>query len=328
MNSLSPDEVAKAATSAHDRIRNNIVCTPLLASRSAHGELFFKTENFQRTGSFKIRGAMSKLTLAMSRGDASDARFITASSGNHGIGAATAAIDLGADMTVVLPENVAPMKLERIKAIGANVVVAGAEAGASEIEAQKLAREDGYIYISPYNDPDIIAGQGTIGIELLEAFGEKPIDNIFISLGGGGLVSGIASVLKTANPNTKVWGVSATNSAALKASIDAGTVVETDHLPTLADAVAGGIDEGTITLALAKATIDDNLLCSEEEIESSLLDLAYGEGMLVEGSAALALAGYRQVAGKLEGQSSIVLLCGGNISREQAQNLLASESES
>ncbi len=317
----SIEDIAEAAEAAKSRCGNRIEHTPIVRSKLVDG-LYYKTENFQRTGSFKIRGAMSKLTKVREKGDLSSRKFVTASSGNHGIGAATAAIDLGADMTVVLPENVAPMKLERIRSIGANVVVAGAEAGASELHAMALARDEGYIYISPYNDPDIIAGQGTIGVELIEDFGDRHIDNIFISLGGGGLVSGIGAVLKHNFPGTKVWGVSARNSAALDASLKAGKVVETEHLATIADAVAGGIDENTITLPLAQAVVDECLLCSEDDIKACLLTLAYEEGMIVEGSAALALAGYQQVASKLEGQSSVVLLCGGNISREQANTLL------
>lgn len=320
----TPTQISDAAHQAHKRIKDRISNTPVIASRSVPG-LYYKTENFQRTGSFKIRGAMSKLTKAAENGDLSAQKFVTASSGNHGIGAATAAVDLGANMTVVLPENVAPMKLDRIKAIGAEVVIGGAEAGASELHAQALADDEGYTYISPYNDPDIIAGQGTVGVELLAAFGGKPIDNIFISLGGGGLVSGIGSVLKQANPSTRVWGVSAVNSAALDASLKAGNIVETEHLTTLADAVAGGVDENTITLPLAQSVVDETLLCDEQEIETCLLDIAYDEGMVVEGSAALALAGFRQVADQLEDQTSIVLLCGGNISRDQAAHLLSQE---
>ncbi len=321
MAAPTPNTIADASRAAYARIKNRITNTPVIKSRTTPG-LFYKADNFQRTGSFKIRGAMSKLTKAAEAGDLSAQKFVTASSGNHGIGAATAAMDLGADMTVVLPENVAPMKRDRIAAIGAKVVIGGAEAGASELHAMAVAENDGYTYISPYNDPDIIAGQGTIGVELLETFGDQKIDNIFISLGGGGLISGIASVLKHANPNTKVWGVSAQNSAALDASLKAGEVVETEHLDTLADAVAGGVDTNTITLALAQATVDDTLICSEEEIKRCMQELAFDEGMLVEGAAALALAGYRQVEPELEAQTSVVLLCGGNIAKDLAASVL------
>lgn len=317
--------ICTAAQKARARIGLRVLHTPIVQSRSQNGELHYKTENFQRTGSFKIRGAMSILTRAVERTDDEPPKFITASSGNHGIGASAAATDLGLEMCVVLPETVAPMKLDRIRALGANVVLHGEEAGASELHAQVLASQEGYTYISPYNDEDVIAGQGTIGLELLDDFSGETIDNIFISLGGGGLVSGIGAVLKTMSPRTRVWGVSASNSAALDASIKAGRVVETDHLPTLADAVAGGIDNGTITLPLATETIDRTLTCDEAAIAGAFRILAFEDGIIAEGSAALALAGYLEVRDELRGQKNVVLLCGGNISREQTVSLLAAK---
>lgn len=325
MTAPSVAEINEAATAAYARIRNHIVFTPTLKSRGLSDTLFYKADNFQRTGSFKIRGAMSKLTKMAETQNGNPPKFITASSGNHGIGAGTAAASLGLDMTVVLPETVSPMKLERIRQTGARPVLHGDEAGASEKHAQSLAKENGYIYISPYDDADVVAGQGTIGLELLDQFGNQTIDNIFISLGGGGLVSGIGAVLKTARPEIRVWGVSAQNSAALDASIKAGRIVETDHLPTLADAVAGGIDDDTITLPLATEVIDDLLLCDERSIKDAFRLLAFDEGMVVEGSAALALAGYQQVADQVAGQTSVVLLCGGNIAKDQIKTLIAEE---
>lgn len=323
MSAPSIEEIAAAAKVAMTRIKNNVTNTPLIQSRVLGQGLYYKTENFQRTGSFKIRGAMSKLTKLMETTKDNNLKLITASSGNHGIGAAAAAIDLGLSMTVVLPTIVAAMKLDRIKAQGAIAILEGAEASASEIHAQKLSSDEGYTYISPYNDADIVAGQGTIGIELLEAFKDRKIDNVFISLGGGGLVSGIGAVIKTYSPETKIWGASAINSAALDASIKAGKVVETEHLETLADAVAGGVDENTITLPLASSVIDECLLCSEAEIEAAFIKLALDEGMIVEGSAALALAAYEQVAKGLAGQTSVILLCGGNINPDLARSLIA-----
>ncbi len=322
MSAPSLEEIAAEAAKARTRISNAVINTPVIKSRSANSGLYFKTDNFQRTGSFKIRGAMSKLTKLLETHDADALKLITASSGNHGIGASAAAADLGLGMTVVLPTTVASMKLERIKSLGATAVLAGDEAGASETHAQQMSADEGYTYVSPYDDKDIVAGQGTIGLELLDHFGDRKIDNIFISLGGGGLVSGIGSVLKTHSPDTKVWGVSAANSAALDASLKAGRIVETEHLPTVADAVAGGVDSDPITFPLAQAVIDECLLCSEEEIKRALVTLALDEGMIVEGSAALALAGYAQVAEQLKDQTSVVLLCGGNINAEQAKDLI------
>lgn len=315
-------ETAAASVQARRRIRQHIYETPLIPARKtglSHGcKVLFKAENFQLTGSFKLRGAMSKLSAS----SAIEEKLITASSGNHGIGASLAAQTLGRNLTVVLPETVLPAKLAKIRAYGTNVILHGSEAGLAEQHAQQLAATGSFTYISPYNDPDIIAGQGTIGLELLEQCGK--VDNIFISLGGGGLVSGIGSVLKAFSPNTNIYGVAAVNSMALAASIAAGRVVETEHLPTLAEGVAGGIDEDTITLPLAKEVVDHIVECTEEEITAAIKVLALDENMLVEGAAALALAGFVKVAESLAGQTTVVLLCGANFDQDVMKDILYS----
>ncbi|KAJ4030764.1 hypothetical protein NW761_013343 [Fusarium oxysporum] len=312
-------EIAAASVQSRSRIRHHIYQTPLIPAKNIGRDLkanvLFKAENFQLTGSFKVRGAMSKLSAP------GQGRLITASSGNHGIGCALASQTLSKDLTVVLPEIVIPAKLNAIKSYGVDVILHGAEAGVSEQHAQKLAASGDYTYVSPYNDPDIIAGQGTIGLELLEQCDH--IDNIFISLGGGGLVSGIGSVLKANNPRIKVYGVSAINSKALAASMAAGHVVETEHLPTLAEAVAGGIDENTITLGLANAVVDELIDCNEDDIKEALKELAWSESMIVEGSAALALAGFNKVASKLAGQTSVILLCGSNYDQSAISKIIS-----
>ncbi|TDZ28571.1 putative threonine dehydratase [Colletotrichum spinosum] len=312
-------ETAAAAVQSRKRIRDHIYQTPLLPARAAGRDhnvrVLFKAENFQLTGSFKLRGATSKLSAAPAGG-----KLITASSGNHGIGAACAAAKLSRSVTVVLPETVFPSKLEKIKAYGADVILHGSEAGLAEQHAQQLAASGEYTYISPYNDPDIVAGQGTIGLEILEQCAQ--VDSIFISMGGGGLIGGIGSVLKAFSPQTKIYGVAATNSKALAESMKAGRVVETEHLRTLAEAVAGGIDEDSITLPLALAVVDEVVECDEEEIAAAMRDIAFGENMIVEGSAALALAGFNKVAQDLPGQTSIILLCGANVDQNTVKKVL------
>ncbi|HEV7308492.1 pyridoxal-phosphate dependent enzyme [Ensifer sp.] len=303
-------ETAAQSVRARQRIRPFIYETPLVPSRvigrQTSSTVLFKAENLQLTGSFKIRGAASKMT-SLPR----DQRVITASSGNHGIGAAHAASAIGQKLTVVLPEIVKPVKLARIRSYGVDVILHGAEAGLAERHAQRLAVEERLIYVSPYNDADIIAGQATIALELIEQ--AERIDNVFIAMGGGGLISGIGSVLKSFSPHTRVMGVSAANSAALAASMKAGRVVETEHLDTLAEAVAGGLDEDSLTLGLAMTVIDGVVTCTEAEIDAAMRDLLLDEHMLVEGAAALALAGFRQVAGKCVGQTNVIVLCGGNV---------------
>lgn len=249
-----------------------------------------------------------------------DKPMITASSGNHGIGAACASHALHRKLTVVLPETVVPAKLEKIKAYGVDVILHGAETGLAEQHAQSLAASGKYVYVSPYNDPDIIAGQGTIGLEILEQC--EKVDNVFISLGGGGLVSGIGSVLKAFRPQTKIYGVSAKNSMALAESIKAGHVVETEHHATLADAVAGGIDLDSITLPLATSVIDELVDCDESEIKAALKDLALDENMIVEGSSALALAGFKKVAQHVAHQTSVIVLCGANFDQKVIMDII------
>lgn len=297
--------LASAARSvmARRRIRVHIQETPLLPARREG--LWFKAENFQLTGSFKIRGAASVMT-AVPAGQA----LITASSGNHGIGVARAAQSLGRKLTVVLPESVVPEKLAKIRSHGVEVVLYGAETGLAEQHAQTLAHKTGARYISPYNDADVIAGQGTIGLELLEQAGQ--IDNLVIAMGGGGLISGIGAVIKAFSPSTRIIGAAAEASQALALSMQAGRVVECDHFDTLADAVAGGIDEGTLTLPLAQAVVDEVVTCSEGEILSALRSLAQDETLLVEGAAALAMAAFRKLGERTAGKTNVVLLCGGN----------------
>jgi threonine dehydratase len=305
-------DTAAAAVRAHTRIRAHIYETPLIPSRALQQDgqsgLFFKAENFQKTGSFKIRGATAKMTAIHG-----DQGLITASSGNHGIACAVAAAQVGRTLTVVLPTTVAPAKLDRIRASGVEMILQGADSGLAEAHAQSLARSRNLFYVSPYNDADVIAGQGSIGLELLEQHAQ--IDNVFVSMGGGGLISGIGAVLKAFSPRTRIIGVAAQNSAALAAAMQAGRVVEVDHVDTLADGVAGGMDTDSLTLPLSLEVIDRVLTCTENDITQALRHMAFAENQLVEGAAALALAGYLQIAAEIKDQTNVVLLCGANFDK-------------
>lgn len=310
---------AAASVKTRHRIASLVHRTPVIASRRAMVDntgLFYKAENFQFTGSFKLRGASAKLTSIPT-----DRPVVTASSGNHGIACSLAAQKTGHKLTVVLPENVVAQKRDTIEGYGTRVVIAGADSSLSEVYARQLAEAEGYAYVSPYNDPVVVAGQGTIGLELLEQLPE--IDNIFISMGGGGLISGIGAVLKAFALNARVIGASAANTAALAASIVAGKVVETNHYDTLADGVAGGVDEGSITLAMASEVIDEIVHCTEEQIAAALRVLAWTENMIVEGAAALALAPYLAEPEKYAGQTNVVLLCGANFDRDRIGGVIS-----
>ena len=212
-------------------------------------------------------------------------------------------------------------KRKSIEAFGTRIVIAGADSSLAEVHARSLAEAEGHAYVSPYNDAEVIAGQGTIGLELLE---QRPrIDNLLISMGGGGLISGIGSVLKSMSPDTRIIGVSATSTAALAASIKAGKVVETEHLDTLADGVAGGVDENSLTVPLGSEVIDEIVHIDEDHIAEALRVLAWKENMIVEGAAALALAPLLTEPSKYAGKVNVVLLCGGNYDKERMAVVLA-----
>lgn len=313
-------EQAARSVAAHRRIKRWLTPTPCIASRqSFEGDtgLFYKAENFQQTGSFKFRGALSKLTSL-----STDVPAITASTGNHGFAIATAAQMTGHELTIVLPETVAREKLSKIKALGVETILHSNDAQLAEQHARSLAKEQGKIYVSPYNDPQVIAGQGTIALELLDQL--PRLDTVYISVGGGGLISGMGSVLKAFSPQTRVVGVSAKNSAALAASIRAGRIIEVTHSDTLADGCGGGVDADSITLPLGTEVIDEMIECSEDQIAEGLRHVAWTEKMLVEGSAGLALAAWQADAVQHKGKVSAVVLCGANFDRDRIAPVIGS----
>ena len=303
---------ASLCVAARRRIKSYLEQTPAIKSRLSLPDktaLFYKAENFQRTGSFKFRGALSKLTSLDTT-----TPVVTASSGNHGLALSTAAQMTGHQLTVVLPTTVAKEKLKKIQALGVETVLHSDDSGLAERHARDLASEQGKVYVSPYNDETVIAGQGTIALELLEQVPD--LDVVFVSIGGGGLISGIGSVIKAFSPQTRVIGVSAENSAELAASIRAGKSVSVEHRDTLADGCAGSVDPDSLTLKLASEVVDELVDCSEDMIADGIRAIAWEEKMLVEGSAGLALAPWRAKREKYEGLTSAVVLCGANFDRE------------
>lgn len=310
---------AALSVAAQRRLTPWLSATPCIASRRVladNTQLWFKAENFQRTGSFKFRGALAKLTSI-----ATDVPMITASSGNHGLALATAAGITGHQLSVVLPQTVAREKLDKIRSLGVETILHSNDAGEAELHAQQLAAQQDRVYVSPYNDETVIAGQGTIALELLEQL--PHIDTVFVSMGGGGLISGIGSVIKAFSPATRVVGVSAAASAALAASIRAGKVVEVQHRDTLADGCAGGIDGDAVTVALGSEVIDEITECSEAQIGDALQTLAWDEKMLVEGSAALAHAAWLGSQPLHTGKTSVVVLCGSNFDQHRIAPIIA-----
>lgn len=307
----------KFIEAAEKIIRPYIYETPLekslFLSKKYESNLFLKCEHLQKTGSFKIRGALNKI-LSMSEKDKAKG-IIAASTGNHGQGVALAAKMTGVKSTIYVPHDISPMKLEGMLSLGAEVKICKGDCLHSELEARSTANSQGVTFISPYNDLEIIAGQGTIGVELLKQL--PNLDTIFISVGGGGLISGIASYLKHYKTNIKVIGCWPENSPVMSECIKAGEIFNVPEKNTISDGTAGGIEPGTITLPMCQNLIDEHILVSEEEIKNSMKIIASYERMIIEGSAAVPLAAYIKNAGHFKNQNIAILLCGRNISLDK-----------
>jgi threonine dehydratase len=313
---LTPAESARRSEQVAPLLRDHLLVTPFVPfgafSEELGAEVLVKCEHQQRTGSFKARGAMAKiLTLS---DEQREAGVVTASTGNHGLGVSNALATLGGRGIVYVPENASASKVAAIKRFGIEVRSEGTDSGANELLARAHAAEHGLTYIPPYNDPDIIAGQGTAGVEILEQLAGQPLDAIFIAVGGGGLVSGIAAVLKQHRPQIRVYGASPVRDAAMAASVEAGKVIEVDAQDTLSDGTAGSVEPGSITFELCRDLVDEWVLVSEDAISEALRMVIDTEHQLIEGSAAMAFAAARARRTELEGQRVAVVACGGNIS--------------
>jgi threonine dehydratase len=287
--------------------------TPLvrsvLLSRLTGCEVFLKCEHFQQTGSFKSRGATHKL-LAL--GPQARARgVITASTGNHGQGVAWAGKMLGVPVTVYVPENVIRFKLDVMRELGAEVVLIPGDPLLGELEARREAARRGVPYVAPYNDLDVVAGQGTAGLEMTAQCAD--LDAVFVTVGGGGLISGIGTAFKNASPRTRVVGCWPIASTGMYRSLDAGHIVAVEETDTLSESSTGNIEPGSVTFDLCRSVIDDRVLIDEPEIRAAMRLLAENERWMVEGAAGVAFAGLLKHAAANPGQKLAAVVCGRNI---------------
>jgi len=293
------------------RVYSVVSETPLvpMAAEAAggRGAAFAKLEQMQTTGSFKLRGATNKLMSL--NGEAAAAGVIASSTGNHGLGVATAAKFLGIDAEVFLSAQVTELKRQKIRDCGARVRIVGEDPLAAEVAARAAARESGRTYISPYNDSYVAAGQGTIAVELMRQLPD--LDAIFIATGGGGLMSGIGSYLRHAAPSAEIVGCWPENSAVLYECLKAGRIFDAPESTTLSESTAGGVEENSITFDLCREVMHRGALVTEDEI---LRAMRWGraQGWSVEGASGVALAAYFKEAERYRGKKVVVLICGGN----------------
>ncbi|WP_028231084.1 hydroxyectoine utilization dehydratase EutB [Paraburkholderia mimosarum] len=324
MSSLTLADVYRA----RQRLAGRVAPTPLVASASLTERsgvpVYLKLETVQPTGSFKLRGATNALAQLAQEGVR---RVVTASTGNHGRALAYAARALGIEAAVCMSALVPQNKVRAVAALGARIVIAGHSQDDAQIEAQRLVRKEGYAFVPPFDDARVIAGQATIGLEILEALPDAA--TLIVPLSGGGLFSGVAFAAKAIRPDVTMIGVSMARGAAMHASLAAGKPVPVDELETLADSLGGGIGlDNRHTFAMTRALIDDVVLLDEASIARGIVHAYREERLVVEGAAAVGIAALLDGRiGHIERQADssdtagpiVVVLSGANI--DMAQHL-------
>jgi threonine dehydratase len=294
------------------RIRDRIYLSPCARSETLSKltatEGWLKLDNLQMTGSYKERGALNKLLLLSP--EERERGLIAASAGNHAQGVAYHAGRLGVRATIVMPETTPIMKVANTRAYGARIVLHGSNYDEAYAEARRLEQVEGLTFVHPFDDPAVIAGQGTLGLEIVEQVPD--LDAVIVPIGGGGLISGVAVAVKSRRPGVKVIGVQTELLPSMIAAIEEGHPVTLEPATTIADGIAVK-RSGELTLKHVKEYVDDVVTVSEEEIASAILYLLEKEKTVVEGAGAVGVAALMQRKLKLDGKRSVSIVSGGNI---------------
>ncbi|HEX7022133.1 MAG TPA: hydroxyectoine utilization dehydratase EutB [Trueperaceae bacterium] len=323
-----PQPTLQDIYAARQRIRPLVRPTPLLGcevlSRVASTEVYLKPENLQATGSFKVRGAANRLLTLTEEERARG--VVTVSTGNHGRAVAYVAARLGMPATVCVSQQVPANKLAAIRQLGAELLVGGRSQDEAEAQARVLSRERRLTLIPPFDDPAVIAGQGTIGLELLDELPE--VESVLVPLSGGGLIAGIALALKAANPLIRVVGLTMQRAPAMQRSLAAGHPVELPEEPTLADSLQGGVGrDNRYTFQLVRTYVDEVVLLSEDEIAAGMAFAFREAGLVLEGAGAVGIAGLLKGRVGGLGQRVAVVLSGRNVAPSAFLEVLERQDE-
>lgn len=313
---------------AQSRIAPHIQQAPL--TYDAKRGLYLKWENRQVTGSFKPRGALNKV-LSLEDWER-EAGLVAASAGNHGQGVALAGRITGAPVEVFVSSHAVPAKVQAMKDLGAQIHVVEGGYAEAESAGRKYANEHQRTFISPYNDGQVIAGQGTLGLEILNALtstpspagrgeGVRDVANWLVPTGGGGMISAFGALLSRVSPRPKLIGVQAAASPFTHSLFHRHTQQGIEDLPTLADGLSGAVEEGSVTIPMIEKYMDDFLLVTEEEIARAMAFAWYVYQEKIEGSAAVGLAAV--LAGKMEARPSVIIVSGGNVQPEVHAEIVA-----
>jgi threonine dehydratase len=306
---------------AHARIAPRIHRTPLLSATRlgarAGVTLFHKCESLQKTGSFKVRGALNNVSQLDSA--ARKPGVVTVSAGNHAQALAWAARDAGVHCTVVMPTTASRMKVDASRGYGAEVVLHGASGIEAFAHAHALAKERDLTFVHPFDDPAVIAGQGTVGLEILEQL--ENVDDVVVPIGGGGLIAGVATAIKESRPQVRVYGVEPTGAAVMRQSLDAGRPMRLESMKTIADGLAAPM-AGDVTYPIVKHYVDDVVLVTDEEIVEAMREILFSAKLLAEGGGAAATAAILSGKLKLEGRRVVAVLSGANVDASRIMEAL------
>lgn len=313
-----PAEAVLAAQRIAPYVRETPLDPSPFFSEMTGANVYMKLENLQHTCSFKLRGAFNKL-LTMTD-EQKEAGCVTASSGNHGAATAYALSALGLKGVIFVPEQTSSTKLDAIRRSGGDVRLFGIDGVDTELHARQYADENGLTYISPYNDTAVIAGQGTIGVELARQL--VRIDLVYVAVGGGGLISGVGSFLKSVNPSISIIACQPENSAVMTRSVEAGEILDMPSEATLSDGTAGGIEPAAITFDICRDVVDRYITVSEEQIADAMRGFIDSHHQLLEGAAGVAIAGLMADAGEIDDRNAVIIVCGGNISRATLKTVI------
>lgn len=303
---LTLDNVYRASYALKGVIRKTDVIRAPKLNKDA--DIYLKTENLQITGSFKVRGAYYKMTTLSAEEKAKG--VIACSAGNHAQGVALAAQKNGIKAVICLPDGAPISKIEATKSYGAEVCLVEGVYDDAYKKALQLRDECGYSFIHPFNDPDVIAGQGTIALELMEQIAD--MDAVIVPIGGGGLISGVAYTIKMLNPNVKVYGVQASGAPSMAKSIEDGEIEELSSVATIADGIAVK-KPGDLTYELCKKYVDKIVTVTDDEISAAILALMEQQKLVTEGAGATAVAAAMFNKVDIKGKKVVCLLSGGNI---------------
>jgi threonine dehydratase len=314
-------DLAGQVTEAAARIRQMVTETPVEQNMGlvpdSGVEVIFKLENLQQTGSFKLRGASNKILCLSS--EQAEQGVIAASNGNHGLGVAAAARRAGISAEIYVSSHVSPSKAKRIEEYGARIQRAGNDPLEAELAARDAATTQGKVFISPYNDSQVMAGQGTIAVELLRQL--PSVDALFVAVGGGGLIGGLGAYMRQMSPATEIVGCWPENSRVLFESIKAGRILDFPEQPTLSESTSGGLEPGSVTLDICAQVIDRSVLVSEDEILSAIRKVRSLRGWVIEGAAAVAVVAFMKEAQRYRGKRVAIVICGGNVSEKVMSKL-------